>query len=142
MKRLLALDIGDKTIGIAASDLLGLTAQGVEIIKRTSLQNDLARLDTLITEYAADTLILGYPKNMNGTEGERCEIVKEFSEVLNEHFPRLELIFWDERLSTMGAEKTLLEADLSRRKRKKVIDKMAAQWILQGYLDSNRNSLK
>ena len=136
MKRYLSLDIGDRTIGIAVSDLLGLTAQGVETIRRTSLEKDIARLGELMDLYETKTLISGYPKNMNGTEGPRCEAAKAFVEAVKKEYPEVEVTFWDERLSTVGAERSLLEADLSRKKRKKVIDKMAAVFILQGYLDS------
>lgn len=136
MKRYLSLDIGDRTIGIAVSDLLGLTAQGVETIRRTSLEKDIARLGELMDLYETKTLISGYPKNMNGTEGPRCKATKAFVEAVMKEYPEVEVTFWDERLSTVGAERSLLEADLSRKKRKKVIDKMAAVFILQGYLDS------
>lgn len=136
MKRYLSLDIGDRTIGIAVSDLLGLTAQGVETIRRTSLEKDIARLGKLMDLYETKTLISGYPKNMNGTEGPRCEATKAFVEAVKKEYPEVEVTFWDERLSTVGAERSLLEADLSRKKRKKIIDKMAAVFILQGYLDS------
>ena len=137
--RALALDIGDKTIGVAASDLLGITAQGVETIQRTSNKNDLARLGELVKNFEATTFVIGLPKNMDGTEGTRCEVVKKFAAKLNAAFPEVEQIFWDERLSTVAATKNLIAADLSRKKRKKVIDKMAAVYILQGWLDSIRN---
>lgn len=134
--RSLALDIGDKTIGVAASDLLNITAQGVKTIRRVSNKEDLRQLGEIISEYDAKVLVIGYPKNMNGTEGERCEMVKNFAEKISKAFPSLKQIFWDERLSTVAAEKSLIAADVSRAKRKKVIDKMAAVYILQGYLDS------
>ena len=137
--RALALDIGDKTIGIAASDLLGITAQGVETIRRTSDKNDLKRLGELVKDFEATTFIIGLPKNMDGTEGVRCELVKKFAEKIGAAFPEVEQIFWDERLSTVAATKNLIAADVSRKKRKKVIDKMAAVYILQGWLDSIRN---
>jgi putative Holliday junction resolvase len=133
----LALDIGDKTIGIAASDLLNITAQGVKTIKRTSNKEDLRQLGELISQYDAKILVIGYPKNMNGTEGERCELVKNFAEKISKIYPDIKQIFWDERLSTVAAEKNLIAADVSRAKRKKVIDKMAAVYILQGWLDAN-----
>ncbi len=136
--RALALDIGDKTIGIAASDLLGITAQGVETIRRTSDKNDLKRLDELVKDFEATTFIIGLPKNMDGTEGTRCELVKKFAEKIGAAFPEVEQIFWDERLSTVAATKNLIAADVSRKKRKKVIDKMAAVYILQGWLDSRK----
>ena len=137
--RALALDIGDKTIGVAVSDLLGLTAQGVETIRRTSNKNDLGRLGELVAQYEATTFVIGLPKNMDGSEGERCEQVRKFAAKLSAAFPNVKQIFWDERLSTVAATRSLLEADLSRRKRKKVIDKMAAVYILQGWLDSIGN---
>ncbi|MBR0061435.1 MAG: Holliday junction resolvase RuvX [Selenomonadaceae bacterium] len=136
--RALALDIGDKTIGIAASDLLGITAQGVETIRRTSDKNDLKRLGELVKDFEATTFIIGLPKNMDGTEGVRCELVKKFAEKICAAFPEVNQIFWDERLSTVAATKNLIAADVSRKKRKKVIDKMAAVYILQGWLDSRR----
>ena len=136
--RALALDVGDKTIGVAVSDLLGITAQGVETIRRTSNKNDLLRLGELVKNFEATTFVIGLPKNMDGTEGTRCELVKNFAAKLNAAFPAVNQIFWDERLSTVAASKNLIAADLSRKKRKKVIDKMAAVYILQGWLDSIR----
>ena len=134
--QILGLDVGDRTIGIAASDGLMLTAQGVETIRRRSLQQDLGRLQELVTQYGTDTLVIGLPKNMDGTEGDRCSFVREFGETLQQTFPDIRIIFWDERLSTVAAARSLIAADVSRAKRKKVIDKMAAVFILQGYLDS------
>ena len=138
MKRYLGLDIGDRPIGIAVSDPLGLTAQGVETIRRKSLEKDLARLGELMEQYETHSLVSGYPKNMNGTEGDRCEVVKAFLEKVKKQFPDVEIALWDERLSTVAATRSLLEGDVSRKKRKKVIDKMAAVFILQGYLDRIR----
>ena len=138
MKRYLGLDIGDRTIGVAVSDLLGLTAQGVETIRRKNLASDIARLGELMQQYETRELVSGYPKNMNGSEGERCEVVRSFIDEVKKIYPDIHVMFWDERLSTVAATRSLLEADLSRRKRKKVIDKMAAVFILQGYLDSIR----
>lgn len=135
MKRYLGLDIGDRTIGIAVSDPLGLTAQGVETIHRKSIEKDLARLGELMEQYGTTSLVSGLPKNMNNSEGERCAIVKEFMASVQERYPAVDVTYWDERLSTIGASHVLLEADLSRKKRKKVIDKMAAVFILQGFLD-------
>ena len=139
--RALALDIGDKTIGVAASDLLGLTAQGVETIRRTSNKNDLQRLGELVNQFEAKTCVIGLPKNMDGTEGTRCELVRKFAVKICAAFPEVNQIFWDERLSTVAASKSLIEADLSRKKRKKVIDKIAAVYILQGYLDSRNAAI-
>ena len=136
--RVLALDIGDKTIGVAASDPFGWTAQGVETIQRTSNKNDLRRLRELVAQFDAKIFVIGLPKNMDGTEGERCEFVKNFASKISAALPQVEQIFWDERLSTVAATNILLEADISRKKRKKVIDKMAAVYILQGFLDSQR----
>ena len=138
MKRYMSLDIGDRTIGIAVSDLLGLTAQGVETIRRRKEEDDLKRLGELMEQYETRSLVSGLPKNMDGTEGDRCSIVKEFMDKVKETYPDVEVVFWDERLSTVAAARSLIEADVSRRKRKKVIDKMAAVFILQGYLDSLR----
>ena len=138
MKRYLGLDIGDRTIGVAVSDLLGLTAQGVETIRRKNLASDIARLGELMQQYETRELVSGYPKNMNGSEGERCEVVRSFIDEVKKVYPDIHVMFWDERLSTVAATRSLLEADLSRRKRKKVIDKMAAVFILQGYLESIR----
>ena len=136
--RALALDIGDKTIGVAVSDLLGLTAQGVETIRRTSNKDDLKRLGELVLQFEATTFVIGLPKNMDGTEGTRCELVRKFASKIATTFPNVKQIFWDERLSTVAATRSLIEADVSRKKRKKVIDKMAAVYILQGYLDSTK----
>ena len=136
--RAIALDIGDKTIGVAASDLLGLTAQGVETIRRTSTKEDLRRLGELVAQFEATTFVIGLPKNMDGTEGTRCEFVRKFSAKLCAAFPEVKQVFWDERLSTVAAEKNLIAADVSRRKRKQVIDKMAAVYILQGWLDGRK----
>lgn len=134
--QVLALDVGDRTVGIAVSDALMFTAQGVETIRRTSLQNDLNRLKELMKQYETDTLVVGLPKNMDGTQGERCDIVRAFVEEIKNFIDGTKIIFWDERLSTVAAAKSLIAADVSRAKRKKVIDKMAAVFILQGYLDS------
>ena len=135
-QRILGLDVGDRTVGVAASDLLLMTAQGVETIRRETLEKDLARLGELMREYDAVRLVVGLPRNMNGTEGDRCEIVRTFAEEIKKALPEADIVFWDERLSTVAAAKSLIQADVSRKKRKKVIDKMAAVFILQGYLDS------
>ncbi|EFF65622.1 Holliday junction resolvase RuvX [Selenomonas noxia] len=135
----MSLDIGDATIGVAVSDLLGLTAQGVETIRRRDLSDDLNRLGVLIQEYEADALVAGLPKHMNGQEGERCALVRAFMADAAERFPMMEIHYWDERLSTVAASRTLLEGDVSRKKRRKVIDKMAAVYILQGFLDRQQH---
>ena len=132
--RIMALDVGCRTIGIACSDALLMTAQGIETIRRTSLENDFNRLRELISEYEVHELVVGMPKNMNGTKGERAEKTEEFVEKMKAVID-LPVIFWDERLSTVMAERQLIAADVSRKKRKGVIDKMAAVVILQGYLD-------
>lgn len=129
----MGLDLGEKTIGVAMSDALKITAQPVTVIKRS--KNEMEELQSLIQEYEVELIVLGYPRNMNGTLGEKAQLSEEFSGELGERFA-LPVKLWDERLSTVGAGRALLEADLSRAKRKKVIDKMAAVFILQGYLDS------
>lgn len=130
----MALDVGSRTIGIACSDALLMTAQGIETICRTSLENDFNRLRELISEYEVHELVVGMPKNMNGTKGDRAEKTEEFVEKMKAVID-LPVTFWDERLSTVMAERQLIAADVSRKKRKGVIDKMAAVVILQGYLD-------
>ena len=136
--RILGLDVGDKTIGIAVSDELFFTAQGVEVIRRTNLRKDFARMAELVEQYNVDTFVIGLPKNMDGSIGDRGLLVKKFSEDLSEAIAGKKIVFWDERLSTVAAQKSLIAADVSRAKRKQVIDKMAAVFILQGYLDSRR----
>lgn len=144
--RILGLDYGDKTIGVAVSDPFGWTAQGVEIIRRETpeaYKASLRRLAELVAEYGTETIVLGYPKNLDGSEGERCEKTKVFCERLQKRFPKAEIVLWDERFSTIAAERSLREAALSHAKRKDVIDKMAAVHILQGYLDGRaRNEEK
>lgn len=135
--RAMGLDVGDKTIGVAVSDLLGLTAQGVETIRRTNKKADYARIGELIKEKEVSKIIVGLPKNMNGTIGPQGEKVLEFVEGLKNRF-KVEIILWDERLTTVAAERSLIEADMRRKKRKTVIDMVAATYILQGYLDSRR----
>ena len=132
--RIMALDVGSRTIGIACSDALLMTAQGIETLRRTSLENDFNRLRELISEYEVHELVVGMPKNMNGTKGDRAEKTEEFVEKMKAVID-LPVTFWDERLSTVMAERQLIAADVSRKKRKGVIDKMAAVVILQGYLD-------
>ena len=132
--RIMSLDVCSRTIGIACSDALLMTAQGIETIRRTSLEKDFNRLQELIAEYEVHELVVGMPKNMNGTKGERAEKTEEFVEKMKEVID-LPVSYWDERLSTVMAERQLIAADVSRKKRKSVIDKMAAVVILQGYLD-------
>ncbi|MFD2612628.1 Holliday junction resolvase RuvX [Paenibacillus gansuensis] len=133
--RILGLDYGDKTIGVAVSDELGWTAQGLEVIRRKNQETDMQRLKELAEEYGIEEIVVGLPKNMNGTIGPRAEMCMEFAEQLRQilHVP---VRMWDERLTTVSAQRTLLEADVSRKKRKQVVDKIAASFILQNYLDS------
>ena len=134
--RTMSLDLGSRTIGVAVSDLTGLIANGVETIRRTSPERDFVRIGELVTQWEVEEIVLGYPKNMNGTIGERAELTKAFAEELRSRFPGVTVVLWDERLSTVAAERVLIEADLQRKKRRKVIDMMAAVVILQNYLDS------
>ncbi len=136
--RAMSLDVGTKTIGVATSDLLMMIAGGVETIRRTSLQKDFERIAQLIKEHEVDTIVVGYPKNMNGSVGERAQMCEEFAEELRQRFPDLKVVLWDERLSTVAAEKVLVDADMRRKKRRQVIDMMAAVVILQNYLDSRQ----
>lgn len=133
--RILGLDIGDRTIGVAISDPLGFTAQGITTIRRKSEAYDLEEIKKICDEYEVDTIVSGLPKNMNGTLGPQSEKVLEFCDLIKEHV-NIEIKMWDERLTTVAATRAMLEADLSRSKRKKIVDKMAATYILQGYLDS------
>ena len=140
--RILGLDFGSKTVGVAVSDELLITAQGVEIVRRKSpskLRQTLARIEELIEQYGVEKIVLGYPKNMNNTEGERCEKTKEFKEML-ERRTGLEVVLWDERLTTVAADRSMMEAGIRREHRKEYVDEIAAIFILQGYLDFLRNS--
>ncbi len=132
--RIGGLDVGDRRIGVAISDELGWTAQGLGVITRSKLAADLDAVRAFFAEYAPSTIVVGLPINMNGTIGPQAEKVKTFARAL-EAALAIPIELWDERWSTLGAERVLLEADLSRAKRKKVIDKAAAVFILQGYLD-------
>ena len=135
--RILGLDFGTRTVGVAVSDGLGITAQGVEIIRRKSsnkLRRTLARIEELIVFYEVGRIVLGYPKHLNNTEGERCKSTMEFKEMLERRM-ELPVELWDERLTTVAAEKTLMEANVRREHRKEYVDKIAAVLILQGYLD-------
>ena len=133
--RIMGLDVGDRTIGVAVSDPLGFTAQGITTVRRKSIESDLEELKKICNEYQVDTFVVGLPKNMNGTLGPQGEKVQSFCEVLKEAID-IPIKMWDERLTTVAAHKAMLEADLSRAKRKKLVDKIAATYILQGYLDS------
>lgn len=133
--RRLGLDYGDRRIGVALSDELGWTAQALEVIGRTNREEDLERIVRLVEEHRVGEVVVGLPKNMNGTIGPRGEIAMAFAERLRERLD-IPVVLWDERLSTVSAERTLVSADVSRKKRKQVIDKMAASIILQNYLES------
>ncbi|KGR83479.1 Holliday junction resolvase RuvX [Lysinibacillus odysseyi] len=135
--RIMGLDVGTKTVGVAISDALGWTAQGIETVKIDEEAGEfgIERIKELVTEYAVTEFVVGYPKNMNNTVGPRGEASEKYKKLLEETFG-LPVKLWDERLTTMAAERMLIEADVSRKKRKQVIDKMAAVMILQGYLDS------
>ncbi|WP_346920390.1 Holliday junction resolvase RuvX [Clostridium sp. UBA7339] len=133
--RVLGLDVGDRTIGVAISDPLGFTAQGITTIRRKKEEVDIEEIIKICNEYNVETIISGLPKNMNGTIGEQAEKVQRFCEALREHV-NIEIKFWDERLTTRAAHMAMLEADMSRKKRKGLVDKIAATYILQGYLDS------
>ena len=138
--RILGLDFGSKTTGVAVSDPMGWTAQGLEIIRRQEeehLKATLNRIAQICEEYKVEKIVLGLPKNMNNTLGERGEKTLLFKEKLEARL-RLPVETWDERLSTVAAENVLLEADMSRKKRKNVIDKLAATIILQNYLDAKK----
>lgn len=136
--KILGLDVGSKTVGIAISDLMGWTAQGLDTLRINEEQEDFGidQLVAIIKEHNVGSVVIGLPKNMNNSIGFRGEASLKYKELLQENLPDIEIIMWDERLSTMAAERSLLEADVSRQQRKKVIDKMAAVFILQGYLDS------
>ena len=135
--RTMGLDVGSKTVGIALSDELGWTAQGLKTLKINEEENVFGfdELGKIIQEYEVGKVVVGLPKNMNGTIGPRAEASQFYARELEERFG-IPAILWDERLTTVAAERVLLEADMSRKKRKKVIDKMAAVMILQGYLNS------
>ena len=139
--RILGLDYGSKTVGVAVSDPLGLTAQRLDTIWRkqeNKLRQTLARINELVDEYQAEQIVLGYPKNMNNTVGERAEKALEFKEMLEKR-TGLPVIMWDERLTTVEADRTLMEAGVRRENRKQYLDGLAAVFILQGYLDSLGN---
>ncbi len=135
--RIMGLDYGSKTVGVAISDALGITAQGIEIIRRTSenkLRQTCARIEALISEYQVEKIVLGFPKNMNNTIGDRAEKSLAFKEML-ERRTGLEVMMWDERLTTVEANRTLMENGVRRENRREYVDKLAAVYILQGYLD-------
>ena len=135
--RIIGLDFGSKTVGVAMSDELLITAQGVEIVRRkspTKLRQTLARINELKEEYEVGKIVLGFPKNMNNTEGERCEKTLEFKEMLEKR-TGLEVVLWDERLTTVEADRTMMQVGIRRENRKEYVDELAAIFILQGYLD-------
>ncbi|WP_048600415.1 Holliday junction resolvase RuvX [Rubeoparvulum massiliense] len=133
--RTMGLDVGSKTIGVAISDEMGWTAQGITTIHRRSQEEDLGAIRQLVDEYQVSHIVVGFPKNMNNTIGPSGELCLQFAELLQKEL-EIGITMWDERLTTMAAERTLIEADISRKKRKVVIDKLAATLILQSYLDS------
>lgn len=144
MMRILGLDYGSKTVGVAVSDPLGLTAQGVEIIRRKSenkLRQTLARLEALIAEYQVELLVLGYPKHMNNDIGDRAVKSLEFQEILKRR-TGLDVVMWDERLTTVEAHRTMSEIGIRGMERKQYVDELAAVFILQGYLDYLQNQKK
>ncbi|WP_204758269.1 Holliday junction resolvase RuvX [Heliomicrobium gestii] len=133
--RIMGLDVGDKTIGVAVSDLMGWTAQGIETIRRGRLAADMERLKELVKAYEVERIVCGLPRNMNGTYGPRAEGIRDFGRVVGEKLD-IPVDYWDERLTTVAAQKTLIAGDMSRAKRKQVVDKLAAVLILQNYLDA------
>ena len=142
--RIMGLDFGSKTVGVAVSDALLITAQGVEIIRRkeeNKLRQTLARIEELIGEYEVHEIVLGFPKNMNDTLGERAELSMEFKEKL-ERRTGLPVVLWDERLTTVAADRIMMEAGVRREHRKDYVDQIAATLILQGYLDYLHNTSK
>lgn len=142
--RIMGLDFGSKTVGVAISDELLITAQGIEIIRRkeeNKLRQSLARIEALIEEYGVEEIVLGYPKNMNNTEGERVELTNEFKDKL-ERRTGLPVALWDERLTTVAADRFMMEAGIRREERKEHVDRIAATFILQGYLDYRKNKEK
>ena len=136
--RIMGLDVGDKTIGVAVSDLMGLTAQGVKTVKRVGKKKDIEALKEIIKERQVNKIVSGLPKNMNGTLGPQGEKIIKFCELLEEE-TGIKIEYWDERLSTVAAERTLIQGNVRRENRKGVIDMVAAVIILQGYLDRQRN---
>jgi putative Holliday junction resolvase len=139
--RIGGLDVGERRIGVAISDEMGWTAQGLTVVTRTRLVADLAALRDCFAPYEPTTIVVGLPRNMNGTEGPQAAKARAFAEAIERELG-VPTVLWDERLSTVAAERALLEADLSRAKRRKVIDKVAAVVILQGYLDGLAHSAK
>lgn len=139
--RILGLDVGEKRIGVAVSDPLGITAQGVTVIERKTLEDDLKRIKEIVDEYKADSIVVGMPINMDGTKGKSAEKVSGFVETLKASIG-LPINTYDERLSTKESEKFLISSDVSRKKRKNVIDKIAAQIILESYLERIKSDVR
>ncbi|OYD08844.1 Holliday junction resolvase RuvX [Paludifilum halophilum] len=137
--RVIGLDAGEKRIGVAVSDPMGWTAQGIEMIPRGTDSHWMDRLEELIEKYEVDSIVIGFPRNMDGSVGDRGKACQALSEEIRKRFD-LPVILWDERLSTVAVERTLIAADMSRKKRRRVVDQMAASWILQGYLDAQRRN--
>lgn len=135
--RALGLDLGTKTIGLAVSDELGLTAQGLPTLERRGPRKDLEALHAVVAEYSVDRFVIGLPLNMDGSEGPRAEATRKFGAALADA-TNLPVIYWDERLTTVAAQRALLEGDVSRKKRREVIDQVAAVLILQGWMDAQR----
>lgn len=135
--RKMGLDVGEKTIGVAISDELGWTAQGLETIRREGKKKDFARIEELIKKFDIGEIIIGLPRNMDGTIGMRGQMCQSFAEEIQKRF-QIPVKLWDERFTTVSAERVLLSADVSRKKRKQVIDKIAAVFILQNYLDAQK----
>ena len=133
--RKMSLDVGTRTIGIAVSDLMGMIANGVETIRRTTEEKDYARIAELIKEHEVDTLVVGYPKNMNGSLGPRAEKTQRLAGLIKE-LSDIPIILWDERLTTVSAHNLMNETDVRGKKRKESVDSISAAYILQGYLDS------
>lgn len=139
--RIIGLDFGSTTVGVAISDELGFTAQGIEVIRRkqeNKLRQTLARIEELIKEYKVELIVLGYPKNMNNSVGERAQKTEEFAEMLKRR-TGTEVVLWDERLSTVSAHQSMIEGGMRREKRAEIVDQVAAVFILQNYLDRKYN---
>ena len=140
MGRLVGLDVGDVRIGVAVADELGLTAQGIGVVRRSALRDDLRQLETLLAAYPPERFVVGLPLNMNGTVGPQAEKTRRFADALAQHFG-VSIDTWDERLSTRAANRALAEGNVRRSKRKNVVDQVAAVLILQGYLDGRHRPL-
>ena len=133
--RILALDIGDVRIGVAVSDPLGISGQPLQVIRRTSEERTLDEIDKVVQQYQAKRIVVGLPRSMDGSLGAMAKKIQQFAKILAERFPQSEIVFWDERLTTVQSEKLLIEAGTSRKKRKQKVDKIAAAIMLQSYLD-------